>query len=135
MEDKYIRMDEKEFVKKIYAMVFPYSPRLELTSESLVFKCQEVKRELRNNLCKREMKHVVVLIAKALDMDIKENDSVSNICSELIYRLEKICPRTNVSNPGPRCDVYPDFKKYPGYNVGCSPERIYDDETGCCVPK
>ena len=80
-------MNDTQFVQKLHKLVFPYSGPVEGSNED----CMKIQRELKLNLCVREMTAVMAVIARAMDMELSEDDEASNICNRLYQRLNKLC--------------------------------------------
>jgi len=92
-------MDEnKEFVRKLYKLVFPYSEDdYAVTREH----CERILYQLKYNLCKNEMKALVVTIAAAMNMRPKEYETVSDLCNRMRNRVSEYCRTQNVKIGSP----------------------------------
>ena len=84
-------MSESDFIYKLYRLTFPYKE----PSPDTVENCKEI-REVLDNLCQPKMKYLLVVIARAMDMNPGQYESISSICYKLKSRLN-ICKPPNTS--------------------------------------
>ena len=75
-------MSESDFIYKLYRLTFPYKEPSPSPSEN----CKEI-REVLNNLCQPMMKYLLVVIARAMDINPGQHESSRSICNELKSHL------------------------------------------------